>query len=42
MSMTQARRRLASLSMIGWLSLGATAHAGETRYAPGVSDSEIL
>jgi branched-chain amino acid transport system substrate-binding protein len=41
MPMTQTRRRLASLSMIGWLSLAATADAGETRYAPGISDSEI-
>src|SRR5712692_4095424 len=41
MTMTHTRRLLASLSIIGLLTLAAAAAAGEKRYAPGVSDTEI-
>jgi branched-chain amino acid transport system substrate-binding protein len=41
MAMTRARRLLASLAMIGLLWPAAAASAGEKRYAPGVSDTEI-
>jgi branched-chain amino acid transport system substrate-binding protein len=39
--MTHTRRLLTSLSMIGMLSFALAATAGEKRYAPGVSDTEI-
>jgi branched-chain amino acid transport system substrate-binding protein len=41
MAMTRAGRLLASLAMIGVLWWAAAASAGEKRYAPGVSDTEI-
>jgi branched-chain amino acid transport system substrate-binding protein len=41
MPMTHTRRLLASLSIVGLLSFAIAATAGEKRYAPGISDTEI-